>query len=163
MKKTPLLLVKITGVALLLAAAAVARAQTDFTVTEGPKGLTTTIPGAIITGTQDDWAVTLTGGVFWGIPTSLFLAEPENAAQMNILSFPTPLTMTWVSDVTANGLTGLPASITDTLLGPNGGPVATVEFTDLGDPSRQVPDGGMTSLLLTGAVGGLGWLRKYRR
>jgi hypothetical protein len=166
MKNIQLLQVKTIAVAVFLAGATGASAQNlpIYTIIEGPTGLSTTIPGATISGTQDDWTLTLAGGDFWATQTTLFLAEPESAISMNILSFPTANTLTWQSDVTANGLTGLPALVSDDVLLATGGPLGIVNCTDIGDTKGTVPDGGATfSLLGTGLAGLLALRRRLSR
>jgi hypothetical protein len=160
MKRIQLLQVKIMAVAVLLAAATIARAQTNFAITEGPTGLSTTIPGATIAGSQDDWTLTLSAGDFWSKQTTLYLAEPESPVTMNILTFTTASTLSWVSDVTANGLTGLPTSVSDTILSATGGPIGTAVCTDLGDARQSVPDGGVTFSLLGMGLAGLITIRR---
>jgi hypothetical protein len=168
MKKNQLFRMKMVAVGALLAAAVTVRAQVlpSYAVTEGPTGLTTTIPGATIAGVQDNWVLTLPAGDFWGSQTALFLGEPETAGDtesrltMNILAFPTFDTLSFISDVTANGMTGLPTSVSDTILAPTGGELATVTFTDLGDPKTNVPDGGTTCGLLGAALIGLFAIRR---
>jgi hypothetical protein len=157
---------QVMAFAVLFTGATIAHGQTlpSYSVTEGPAGLTTTIPGATISGTQDNWNVTLAGGVVWGSQTTLYLAEPESAAEMNILSFPSANVLNFLSDVTANGKTGLSASVTDTLMAATGAPEGTVTFTDVSDLPSNAPDGGASLGLLGMALAGLlAFQRRLRR
>jgi VPDSG-CTERM motif len=167
MKKNQLFRVTVIAVGVLLPATMV-RAQVlpTYDVAEGPTGLTTSIPGATIGGVLDNWVLTLPAGDLWGSQLTLYLAEPETVGNpestltMNILAFPTADTLSFVSDVTANGKTGLPSSVSDTLVAFTGGPLATVVFTDTGDPKTSVPDGAATCGLLGMSLVGLYAIRR---
>jgi hypothetical protein len=146
-------------------------AKADFEITEGPNGLTTTIPGVTITGSQDNWTVTAPAGSAFGIITGhiqILLTEPQGEPSYNLVTA-TQLTgdggtftaFTWESDLTSQQLedrgiipgSGTPpiVPIPNDLLNfipPFGGGMP-VTMNDTGDAPTGVPDTSST-LLLTG-------------
>jgi hypothetical protein len=164
------ILAPLTFLSVTILSALVAKA--DANITEGPTGLTTTVPGVTITGSQDDWTVTAPAGLVFNFViggTQITLGEPQVETQVesffNLLTGIQPASngtftsFTWQSESLASvpdntsGYDGNTGSIN---LGGVDVPNESIVLQDTGDApaGTGVPD--TSSMLLLVGLGFLG-------
>jgi hypothetical protein len=155
------------GLSLALSAA---RANDILAITETGENfndLVATFNGAplsiTLTGPADGWTIELPAGFSVGISGQAFVAEPENSALYNAISFTQPTFMIWESELVPQPGFTLPTSNTVTLPGAGTGPFEMPFDLVLTDGPRSVPDGGATAMLFTAALTGLGLARRFAR
>lgn len=109
-----------------------------------------------LSGTADAWTVQLPTGYTFGsgvIGGGTFLVEPDNSLLFDQINIPTPLFLTWISDIPLTGITaGQSFTFTDAGRGPGGG---NFDLVLNAGPNPGVPDAGATMMLFAGALGAL--------